>query len=141
MYEGLNCGTQCGMVTPVGKEGQKAFALYLLILFGPPFQSHSSVCCHRIFRPFLQLLAVGFSDGICSCLLGFFNLNFSGMKECKNPPPGTRRLRFSGRICSFWPGFSGRIFSGMGIVKNYIGGRLIGLVSTAGFSVPNQFIY
>ncbi len=73
-------------VTPVGKEGQKAFALYLLILFWPPFQSHSSVCCHRIFRSFLQLLAVGFSGGICSCLLGFFCLNFSGMKECKKSP-------------------------------------------------------
>jgi hypothetical protein len=106
-------------VTPVGKEGQKAFGLYLLILFGPPFQSHSSVCCHRIFRPLLQLLAVGFSGGICSRLLGFFGLNFAGMKEFKNLPPGTRRLRFSGRICSFWPGFSVRIFSGMGDCNNY----------------------
>jgi hypothetical protein len=32
-----------------------------------------------IFWLFLLLLAAGFSGGICSCLLGFSGLNFSGM--------------------------------------------------------------
>ncbi len=86
------------------------------------FSGVSVVTGSRIFRLFLVLTCWDFpavsavtgsriSGRICSYLLGFSGVTFSG----------TRRPGFSSRICCFWPGFSRRRFSGMGNLKKLYG--------------------
>ncbi len=98
---------------------------------------------YETFRPFLYLLAAGFSGRICFFWPGFSGrfwcywprdfpavsvvacwdfpaLTFPAW-QCKKSPSRVRRPGFSGRICSYWPGFSGRSFSGMGNFKKLYG--------------------
>jgi hypothetical protein len=101
--------------------GSRIFRPYLVVTC-QDFPAVSAVTGSRIFRPYQVVTcrdfpAVSAVTGsrifgrICSYLLGFSGLTFSG----------TRRPGFSGRICCFWPGFSGRSFSGMGNLKKLYG--------------------